>query len=215
MACQAHQYPHWVNIGWVSAWSDLVSDPILDGMSGWPILTLSEYLVGVHLIWPCQPSNIGWCVRLTNTHTEWILDGCPPDLTLTVTQYWMACQAYQYSHWVNIWCVSTSSNIVSHPILDGVSGWPIYTLSEYLVGVSHPILDVVSGWPIPTLSEYWVGVHLIQPCQPGSIAYLVSAISIISADTIWLDTQYPTLDSWRMALCQSDMLKTHIWCCSA
>ena len=177
---QANPYIHGMDIHSVSGESDSIAEIILHTSSGWPMLTPSEYLFCVWLIWLYHHLNIEWSIRLTHAYADWIsaknppdptvryILMCSPDTIVSSRSYWIFGQANPYIHGMDIHSVSSESDSIAEIILHTSSGWPMLTPSEYLFRVRlirsyHiSILECPSGWPMFTLTEYLLRIRLIQ-----------------------------------------------------
>jgi len=95
MCCPADCRIHSVDIQSVSALSDSNIHTIFNTKSSYLMHTVNTYSICVRLNWHHHSSNIYSDVRLTNAHSKWIFDQCPPNPTAPPTEYLIRCPANQ------------------------------------------------------------------------------------------------------------------------
>ena len=133
--------------------------PILNGLSGWPVPTLNNYCVTLHLIW---------------MHLYPVLDGLSGRPVLTHSGYSVSLHLI----WHHL-----------QPILDRLSGWPLPTHSEYLTTVHliqphlYPILDRLSAKPVQSWTTEAHHIYCGQTAL-GNCPVFVESSSALQKESI-------------------------------
>ena len=167
---RVHGYSEWISTK-VSGKSDDIIMIILDTLSGWPMHTMSNYLLSVWLIWQRHKCNIEYFIRQIHGYTEWISTkgiwwiqyhykdniGCSVRLThvYTLSEYVFSVQRIQQQHECNI--------EYSIRLTRGYTEWmstKVYSESNNIIRI---ILDTLLGWPMHTMSKYPLHVRWIWP----------------------------------------------------
>jgi hypothetical protein len=118
-------------------------------LSAWPIRCPHRISISIRLIRLGRTTNIQWPVSLIHSYVEWIFDSHLPKPLL---QQLNICSYVRLTHSLppsNIHWVSTSTDCVTQPIFDGLSGWSIHTLNW--IFIKYPpdhcyLLASINNW---------------------------------------------------------------------
>jgi len=132
--------------------------------------TLSKYSVCIRLIRRHRQDNTGYAVRLTSAYTELIFNICPANSRSRPIQYWIAFQADQCMHQVNIrylsanptasprqyWMVRQLTNVYA----DWICSW--FATTQHL---PYPLVDMLFRW-IEYCGYFWSDMQLRKSIRP-------------------------------------------------
>jgi hypothetical protein len=131
IACWADLSSHTLNIHSTFGYSDHSLILIFDCMLGWSVKSHIEYSLNLRLLWLFLDSNIRLHVRLICQFTHWIFTQPSAIPIIPGFQYLIACPANLATHTLNIHSAFGSSDYSCIPIIECMSGEPMYIFTVY------------------------------------------------------------------------------------